>query len=221
MGDVFLALNGIPWYYSAATDNHTLSAAVPSPVHIVLQTASARLRPGVVQVNSPKSFFRICEPSGEDSQRARRLAAALAGGDAQALVCGNMRREIWIKLLGNVSFNPVSVLTRGTVAGMANHPVLSEAVIKPIIIEALEVAAADGVDTSDFPTIEARLDAVRGNHHPPSMLQDFLAGSEMEIDAILTSVQTIARRADVKTPTIDLIFALVIAADTFRLTQSK
>ena len=72
--DIFFALNGIPWYYSAATDDAALSAAVPSPVHIVLQTACTRPRPGVVLMNSPKNFFRVCEPSGEESERARRLA---------------------------------------------------------------------------------------------------------------------------------------------------
>jgi 2-dehydropantoate 2-reductase len=119
-----------------------------------------------------------------------------------------IRDDIWFKLLGNATFNPVSVLTHATLEQMGRHAGV-RAVIKQMMSEAEQVAAKLGVE---FPLeLEKRIDgATAVGAHKTSMLQDYELGRPLELDALVASVSEIARLVDVPTPTLDTVLALVL-----------
>jgi 2-dehydropantoate 2-reductase len=122
-------------------------------------------------------------------------------------VRSRIRDDIWFKLLGNATFNPVSVLTHATLEQMGRHPGV-RAVIRQMMSEAAQVAAKLGVE---FPLeLEKRIDgATAVGAHKTSMLQDYELGRPLELDALVASVAEIARLVEVPTPTLDTMLALV------------
>jgi 2-dehydropantoate 2-reductase len=147
------------------------------------------------------------EPDGSKSERATRLSEALGKAGLKAPVRPRLRDEIWVKLWGNLSFNPISALTHATLDVLCTDPG-TRGVARGMMLEAQEIAEKLGVK---FPIdVDRRIDggAAVGAHRT-SMLQDLDAGRPMEIDALLGSVQELGRVTETPTPTIDTVLALV------------
>ncbi|MCP4328747.1 MAG: 2-dehydropantoate 2-reductase [Alphaproteobacteria bacterium] len=218
---VVTAMNGIPWWYfhglSVPGGAHWLESVDPGGVQWrgigpqraiggVVYTAGEVVEPGVI-AQGQRSRIDIGEPDGTLSPRCRVLAEALTAAGIEAPVRRRIRDDIWLKLWGNLSFNPVSVLTHGTLRGMAADDGV-RAVLRGMMTEARAVGEAFGVGFEM--DVEARIEmAADVGHHRSSMLQDLLQERSMEIGPIVTAVQEMARLADIPTPTIDMVLALV------------
>jgi len=172
----------------------------------VVYPAAEVAEPGVIR-HIEGNRFTLGEPNGEKSARAVRLSDALQAVGLKAPVRPRIRDEIWVKLWGNLSFNPISALTHATLDVLCTDPG-TRAVARAMMLEAQAIAEALGVK---FPIdVDRRIDggAAVGAHRT-SMLQDLDAGRPMEIDALVTAVQELGRLTGVPTPTIDTVLALV------------
>jgi len=160
--------------------------------------------PGKVR-RSGENRLMLGEPDGRESARVSALAAILQQGGISVPVSKNIRREIWLKLVANIGSSPLSVLTDSDVGAVSTDP--GTAVLKQAIQEeTTAVGRAFGFEPE--PPATARL-TNPANRHKPSMLQDFEAGRPMEIESIIGVVPELGRLADIPTPTIDLILALM------------
>ncbi len=216
------AQNGLPWWYfhrhGGPYEGHRMMSLDPEGAlwhHLpperclgcVLYAAAEITAPGVVTV-SLAHRFPIGEPDGSRSQRVRVLAEVMAAAGLDAPVRERIRDDIWVKLLGNLTFNPISVLTLGTMSGLAQDPD-TRAVMRAMMAETMRVGEALGV-RFDM-EIEERLQAAeRIGPFKTSMLQDLEHGRPMEIDALVTAVAEIGDLLDIDTPLIDTVRALVI-----------
>jgi 2-dehydropantoate 2-reductase len=146
------------------------------------------------------------EPDGTRSDRIVALSKAMTGAGLKAPIRKNIRDDIWFKLLGNTTFNPISVLTGATLEAMGRDPGV-RAVIHQMMAEAEQVAVKLGVSfTMDIDKrIQGGADV---GAHKTSMLQDLEAGRPLELDALVGSVTEMGRLVGVPTPTIDAILAL-------------
>ncbi|MXY42122.1 MAG: 2-dehydropantoate 2-reductase [Rhodospirillaceae bacterium] len=218
---VVTATNGVPWWYfhehGGALAGTRLEAVDPGGIQwqsisperaigCVVYPAAEAIEPGVIRHIS-LNRFSLGEPGGGKSDRILRLAGALKSAGFSAPVRPRIRDEIWLKLWGNLSFNPVSVLTGATLGQMANDP-LVRPVIAAMMAEAQTVGEALGV--SFGVTYDKRIDgAGKVGAHRTSMLQDLDAGRKMEIDALVCAVQELARLVRIDTPAIDAVAGLV------------
>ncbi len=226
---VVTAQNGILWWYFHAfpgpLENRHLEAADPGgriwqllgperAIGCVVYPSCEIVKPGLVR-HIEGTRFMVGEPDGSKSARVTALGAALTAAGLKAPVRRNIRDDIWFKLLGNATFNPVSVLTRATLEQMGRNPDVRE-VIRRMMTEAVAVATALGVSfTMD---IDKRIDAaVDVGAHRTSMLQDFEQGRPLELDALVASVTEMGRLVSVPTPTLDQVLALVRLAVAPRL----
>ena len=168
--------------------------------------ATEIVAPGVVQ-HTYGDKFALGEPDGSDSERCQTLGRVLEQAGLRAPVLPNIRDEIWLKLWGNLCFNPISALTRATLDQVAGSPgtrAISHAMMQEAEFIARRLGASFRVP------IKRRIDgAVTVGAHRTSMLQDLERGRAMEIDALLTAVQEMGRLVDAPTPTIDIVLALV------------
>jgi 2-dehydropantoate 2-reductase len=212
--------NGIPyWYFHAYPGelaNSRITSVDPRGViaeHIpgervigcVVYPAAELVAPGVIK-HVEGNRFPLGEPDGTSSARVNRVAQCFINGGLQAPVLEDIRAEIWLKLWGNLTFNPISALSRATLAGICQFP-LSRALAKDMMLEAQAIANKLGV-TFRVP-LEKRIDgAERVGHHKTSMLQDVEAGRELEVDALIGSVIELARLTDTPTPHLDTVYAL-------------
>jgi 2-dehydropantoate 2-reductase len=212
--------NGIPYWYfhgfKGALAGTRVKSVDPSgiiydkiaPARVigcVVYPAAELLAPAVVkQVEGNR--FPVGEPDGSSSERVARVAQCFISSGLQAPVLSDIRAEIWLKLWGNLTFNPISALTRATLAGICQYP-LSRAIAAAMMTEAQAIAHKLGV--SFRVPLEKRIaGAERVGHHKTSMLQDVEAGRALEIDALLGSVVELARLTDTPTPHIDTVYAL-------------
>jgi 2-dehydropantoate 2-reductase len=151
--------------------------------------------------------FSLGEPSGEKSGRVARLAEEFIAAELQAPVRDDIRSEIWVKLWGNLSFNPISALTGSTLAAIVADPG-TRGVARAMMLEAQAVGEALGVRFAIG--VDRRIEgAGKVGEHKTSMLQDLERGRPMEIDALVTAVQELGRLTDQPTPAIDLVLSLV------------
>ncbi|MEZ5666151.1 MAG: 2-dehydropantoate 2-reductase [Alphaproteobacteria bacterium] len=218
---IVTAMNGIPhWYFHAFGGEHDgarvaavdpdglLWAKLPPErcIGCVVYPAGEIVSPGVVQVTHGNRFM-LGEPDGSRSPRVGALSKALTDAGFKAPVRTRIRDDIWVKLWGNLSFNPVSALTHATLEDIAGDPAV-RAVIRAMMVEGQAVAEALGVK---FPVdVDTRIGwAADVGAHRTSMLQDLTNGKPMEIDALVTAVQELGRRIAVPTPTLDMVLALV------------
>jgi 2-dehydropantoate 2-reductase len=172
----------------------------------VVYPATEIVEPGVVRHIYGRRFA-LGEPAGSVSERCLRLSNVLEQAGFEAPVLEDIRSEIWLKLWGNLCFNPISALTRATLDVVATEPAL-RALSVEMMSEAEEIAKRFGVTFRV--SIERRVNgAARVGAHRTSMLQDLEAGRPLEIDALLTSVQEMGRLAGVCTPHIDMVLGLV------------
>ena len=218
---VVTATNGVPWWYFhehgdalAGTRLETVdpggvqwqSIGPERAIGCVVYPAAEAIAPGVIRHIS-LNRFSLGEPGGSKSDRILRLAEALKSAGFSAPVRPRIRDEIWLKLWGNLSFNPVSVLTGATLGQMAGDPQVRP-VIAAMMAEAQTVGEALGV--SFGVTYDKRIDgAGKVGAHRTSMLQDLDAGRTMEIDALVCAVQELAQLVRIETPAIDAVSGLV------------
>jgi len=162
--------------------------------------------PGVIQ-HIDGNRFTLGEPSGEKSERVVALSKALMSAGFKAPVRPQIRNEIWIKLWGNLCFNPISALTQATLDIVATDPG-TRGVSRKMMLEAQAIGEKLGV--SFAVDVERRIDgAAAVGAHKTSMLQDLERGRSMEIDALLTVVQEMGKLVEVDTPAIDIVLPLI------------
>lgn len=214
-------VNGIPWWYFYGMPGPHADARLASvdpgdvqwdgfgPARMlgcVVYPAAEVAEPGVIR-HIEGNRFSLGEPSGEKSPRATLLSDALQAAGLRAPVRPRIRDEIWVKLWGNLSFNPISALTHATLDVLCTDPGTRK-VARDMMLEAQAIAESLGVK---FPIdVDRRIDggAAVGAHRT-SMLQDLDAGRPMEIDALVGAVQELGRLTANPTPTIDTVLALV------------
>jgi 2-dehydropantoate 2-reductase len=218
---VVTAINGVPFWYFHGLDgpwrDRTLEAVDPGGVlwktigpgraiGAVVYPACDVPEPGVVQ-HLEGDRFTLGEPTGEKSERATRLSKAMIAAGLKAPVRKNIRDEVWVKLWGNVAFNPISALTLSTLVDLATDPD-SRAVARAMMLEMQAVAEALGARF--VIDVDKRLEGAEAvGAHRTSMLQDLEKGRPMEIDALVTAVTELGRIVEVPTPTIDVVLHLV------------
>jgi 2-dehydropantoate 2-reductase len=214
---VLAAQNGIPWWYfhelpgpytgrrvEAVDPGGATSAVRERAIGCVVYPATTIEAPGVIR-HIEGTRFSIGEPSGEISQRCKALSDAMIAGGLKAPVEADLRNDIWIKLMGNVAFNPLSALTRATMVELCQHPGTRRVVIQ-LMEETLDIATRVG-STPDI-SIEKRLRGAENvGHHKTSMLQDLEAGKQLELDAIVTAVVEMADLTGAAAPTLRTIHA--------------
>ncbi|MCZ6763588.1 MAG: 2-dehydropantoate 2-reductase, partial [Alphaproteobacteria bacterium] len=163
--------------------------------------------PGVIEHYYGDRFV-LGEPDGSRSERVSSLSKEIIAAGFKAPIRKRIRDDIWLKLWGNLSFNPVSALTGATLVAMARDPGV-RAVVRDMMVEAQQVAEALGVKFAL--DVDARIDgAAEVGEHQTSMLQDLERGRPMEIDALVTAVTELGDLVGIDTPTIDTVLALVV-----------
>ena len=214
-------VNGVPWWYfhQIGTDLEGTRLASVDPgnaqwdgfgpdnvLGCVVYPAAEVTEPGVIK-HIEGNRFSLGEPSGEKSERAMRLSKALSAAGLKAPVRPKIRDEIWVKLWGNLSFNPSSALTHATLDVLCTEPGTRE-VARNMMLEAQTIAEKLGVK---FPIdVDRRIQGGADvGAHRTSMLQDLDMGRPMEIDALVGSVQELGRVTETPTPTIDTVLALI------------
>jgi len=216
---VLAAQNGIPWWYFhelpgpyrgrrvEAVDPAGATTAVLSPeraIGCVVYPATTIEAPGVIR-HLEGTRFSIGEPSGEISERCIALSEAMIAGGLKAPVEADLRNDIWIKLMGNVAFNPLSALTRATMVEICQNPHTRQVVVE-LMQETLDIAARVGAHPDI--SIEKRLRGAENvGHHKTSMLQDLEAGKVLELDAIVAAVVEMADLTGAPAPTMRTIYA--------------
>ncbi|MEU9699390.1 2-dehydropantoate 2-reductase [Streptomyces sp. NPDC047981] len=217
---VVAAQNGIPWWYfhrhGGPHDGHRVESVDPGgavsavlaperAIGCVVYAATELSGPGVVR-HLEGTRFSIGEPDRSASERCRTFATAMRAGGLKCPVEAELRHDIWIKLLGNISFNPISALARATMRQMCLHGGTRQ-VIEQMMHETLAVAAALGC-RPDI-SVERRLaGAERVGDHRTSTLQDLEAGKPLELDVLLAAVVELAAVTAVPVPTLHTVHAL-------------
>lgn len=217
---VVTAMNGVPWWYfyklegpwkdrilySVDPDGRQWHGIGPErAIGCVVYPAAELVEPGVVEHHYGDRFI-VGEPSGEKTERVQALSEALSGAGLKAPV-RNIRDEIWVKLWGNLCFNPISALTGATLEEIATDAG-TRAVARAMMVEAQAIGEQLGVKFKI--DVEKRIDGAKSvGAHKTSMLQDLERGRSMEIDALLTVVQEMGELVSVPTPSIDTVLALV------------
>ncbi len=225
-------VNGVPWWYfhkiggplegtrlhSVDPDDAQWNGFGPDNVlGCVVYPAAEVIEPGVIK-HIEGNRFSLGEPDGSKSERAISLSQALSAAGLKAPVRPKLRDEIWVKLWGNLSFNPISALTHATLDVLCTDEG-TRPIARAMMLEAQEIAEKLGVK---FPIdVERRIDggAAVGAHRT-SMLQDLDQGRPMEIDALVASVQELGKITKTPTPIIDTVLGLVrLRARTANLYQ--
>ncbi len=225
---VVTAQNGILWWYFHGLEGpwagRHLESADPGgriwralgperAIGCVVYPSCEIVSPGVVR-HLEGTRFMLGEPDGSKSDRVTALGEVLTAAGLKAPVRRRIRDDIWFKLLGNATFNPVSVLTRATLGQMGTDPGVRD-VIRTLMAEA--VAVATQLDVRFAMDIEKRIDAaVEVGAHKTSMLQDFEQGRALELDALVAAVVEMGQLVGVPTPTLARVLALVRLADRAR-----
>jgi 2-dehydropantoate 2-reductase len=164
------------------------------------------VEPGVIK-HIEGNRLSFGEPDGTKSERCRKIAEALIPGGLRCPISPRFRHEIWVKLLGNVAFNPASVLTGATLAKMARHPEVSQ-LVRTIMAECEAVAGKLGLELPI--SIDQRMaGAEKVGEHKTSMLQDLEAGRPLEIEAVVGAVVELGEKLGVAMPATRAVYALV------------
>jgi 2-dehydropantoate 2-reductase len=211
--------NGIPWWYfhrlegpyegrriEAVDPGGAVSRVIPPEraIGCVAWPGTALAEPGVVQ-HLEGTRFSIGEPDGSISRRCEQFSEAMVAGGLKCPVEERIRDDIWVKLMGNVALNPLSILTRATLAEMCGHEP-TRALAAKIMGESLEIARAVGASPSI--SIEKRLAGAEGvGDHKPSTLQDLEAGKPLELAALVDGVVELADLTGVEAPSLRAVAA--------------
>ncbi|MCH7736490.1 MAG: 2-dehydropantoate 2-reductase [Chloroflexi bacterium] len=225
---VVSAQNGIPWWYfmshGGPFDGTSIESVDPGGViakaidpsriiGCVVYPSTVIVQPGVIE-HIEGNRFSIGELDGSSTERCKRLAAALIGAGLRAPIRSHIRHDMWIKLLGNVVFNPMSALTGATLVEMATHPETS-AIARAVMGEADAVAEALGVRLRL--TIGQRMDGARKvGAHKTSMLQDLEAGRPMELDSVVGVVIELGEKLGLPMPHTKTLYSCARLLDQVR-----
>ncbi len=214
-------INGVPYWYFYGLDgpwrDHRIESVDPGgklwaqlpprqAIGCIVYPAAEVIEPGVIE-HTYGDRFTLGEPDGSKSPRAEALSQILVKAGLKAPLRTNIRDEIWVKLWGNLAFNPLSALTSSTLERLAFHPEL-RAVARTMMEEAQGVGEALGAKFSV--SIDKRIDgAGEVGAHKTSMLQDLERGRPMEIDALLGAVVELAELTGKQTPLCKTVLSLV------------
>ncbi len=212
-------VNGVPWWYfhalpgphegrpvTAVDPDGAIARAIPAErvIGSVVYPAAELVAPGLVKLVEGNRFT-VGEPSNERTPRVEALSQALMKAGFKAPVSRDIRSELWIKLWGNLSFNPISALTHATLQDIARFGPTRE-LARRMMAEGQAVAEALGVRFKI--TLEQRLAGAEAvGAHKTSMLQDVEAGRALELEALVGAVIELGHIAGVPTPTIEAIYA--------------
>lgn len=216
---VVSAQNGIPWWYfqrhggpwdgtriERLDPDGVVSKAVAAErvIGCIVYPSASIAEPGVIE-HLEGDRFAIGEPDGSASGRCKGLADALKASGLRSPIRSRIRVDMWVKLLGNVAFNPISALTRATLVEMTGHPE-TRALARSIMEEADAVAAALGVRVPI--SVDRRIaGAAAVGEHKTSMLQDLESGRPMELEAIVGAVIELGEMLDVPVPNTRAVYA--------------
>ena len=211
--------NGIPWWYFQScggeleglrlerVDPGGVIASSIEPERVVgslAYFATDIVEPGVIR-HTEGNRISFGEPNGTRTERTRKIAEALIGAGFRCPVTTRFRHEIWVKLLGNVAFNPISALTHGTLDVLARHQDIS-AVVRDVMRETEAVAAKLGIELPI--SIDQRMTgAEKVGAHKTSMLQDYEAGRPMELEAVVGAVVELGERLGLPMPVTRTVYA--------------
>ncbi len=204
--------NGIPWWYfpdmhlERVDPGGAISAAIParSVLASIAYFATEIAKPGVIR-HVEGNRLSLGEPDGTRSDRAKAIADVMIKAGIRCPVTQKIRTEIWVKILGNVAFNPISALTRATLGQMARDSEVRE-VVRNIMIEVEAVAAQLGIEMPI--SIEQRIaGAEKVGEHKTSMLQDLEAGRPMELEAVVGAVVELGDRLGIPMPHTRTVYA--------------
>jgi len=218
---VVTASNGLPYWYFYGNDAVPPGTALETvdpggrqwrvlgperAVGCVVFPAAEVVAPGVIRHEHGRKL-PVGEPDGRKSARIEKLHRILTDAGLEAPIRADIRDEIWLKLWGNLCFNPISALTLVTVDVIAREPE-TRAICKAMMAEAAAIGERLGLGLRV--DADRRIDGLAGlGAHKMSMLQDLERGRSMEIEPLVGVVQELGRLLDVPTPTIDVILALV------------
>ena len=218
---VISSYNGIPWWYFFGAEgqfkNYRIKCIDPKNIQwnvitperiigCVVYPATEIIEPGVIK-HIEGNRFSLGEPNGAQTERISRISKAMARADLKAPVRKNIRQEIWMKLIGNLAFNPLSVITEETL-----DVLLLNEENKKTAYEAMKEASLimGKLNVPMSVSIDQRIEgAAKVGSHKTSMLQDYERGKELELDALVVAVKEIADLLGIKTPTIDRILHTV------------
>jgi 2-dehydropantoate 2-reductase len=211
--------NGVPWWYfqthaGELTGTHlervdpggVIAASIPAArvVASIAYFATDIPEPGVIR-HTEGNRLSLGEPDGTRSDRCKAISDALIKAGMRCPVTQKIRTEIWVKILGNVAFNPISALTRGTLVQMAQDPSV-EPVVRGIMTEAEALAAKMGIEMPI--SIDQRIaGAAKVGEHKTSMLQDLEAGRPMELEAVVGAVVELGERLGIPMPYTRTVYA--------------
>jgi 2-dehydropantoate 2-reductase len=219
---VVTAMNGIPWWYFYRTggpfEGRHLQSVDPDgrqwnvigpqrAIGCVVEPACEVIAPGVIAHRQFNRFI-IGEPDGSRSMRVQELSKVLTSATFDAPIRDNIRWNIWLKLWGNVCFNPISALTGATLGRMTVDPDL-RALCMTMMQETQAVNEALDVHIPADMMERRLVGAAAATDHKMSMLQDLERGRSLEIDALVSVVQELGRLTSVRTPVIDAVLALI------------
>ena len=211
--------NGVPWWFFQGlggplegtrlerVDPGGVVTAAIEPRRVVgsiVYFATEVIEPGVIQ-HTEGNRISLGEPDGSRSDRSRRIAEALIAAGLRCPITARIRHEIWVKILGNVVFNPISALTGATVVQMARDPQVS-VLARNIMREVEEVGNRMNLELPI--TIDQRMaGAEKVGEHKTSMLQDLEAGRPMEIEAVVGAVVELGERLNLPMPHTRTVYA--------------
>lgn len=211
--------NGIPWWYFQnhggeleglsleRVDPGGVIAAAIEPRRVIGSIAyfSTELKePGVIR-HHEGNRISVGEPDGTKSERLLRIAQALIPAGLRCPITTKIRQEIWVKLLGNVAFNPISALTGATLVEMAQHADVAE-LVREVMTETEAVAGRLGIALPV--SIDQRMaGAAKVGAHKTSMLQDVEAGRSMELEAVVGAVIELGERLGIRMPSTRAVYA--------------
>jgi len=214
--------NGIPYWYfhkhggpgregtrvNSVDPTGIVGECIPAErvIGCVVYPASELIAPGVVK-HIEGERFPVGELDGSASERVNRISAVFTNAGFKAPVLDNIRAEIWLKLWGNLTFNPISSLTHSTLVDICQYPLTRE-LAADMMREAQAVANKLGIEFR-IPLDKRIAGAEKVGKHKTSMLQDIEAGRAPEIDALVGTVVELGRLTDTPTPHIDTVYALV------------
>jgi len=221
---VAFVTNGVPWWYFCSIGGPRDGDAVPEAdpdgsvrraVGIgrtaggVVWSACSVVAPGIILSEHPSNRLVLGEIDGRASDRLARIASLLEAGGMQGRVVPDIRREVWAKLMNNLSNGPFCLLSRQGLKGTLEIPAVYAAAIR-CAEEGAAIARAYGCEVEG--AAEQRVRRSASIAHKPSILQDLEAGRPMEVDTLLRAPLRLAREAGVPTPTLDLVVTLAVQA---------
>jgi 2-dehydropantoate 2-reductase len=225
---VVFAQNGIPWWYFQGVDGgyggRTLESVDPdavitrsiAPEHVVgcvVYSATEIAAPGLIR-HIEGTRFAIGTPGGERTDACSAISAAFVAGGLKCPIEDDLRPQIWLKLVGNAAFNPLTTVTRATLGGLAASP-SAKAFARTVMEEGAAVAAALGIELPV--SLDRRLEAgLAVGDHRPSMLQDWEAGKPLETACMTGAVVEIADMVGVSVPNTRALHELTNAVEELR-----